>query len=187
MVVQNQLLTGGLVFKTAEIIKILNEPNAVGIAFGVPSDQQANNVNLDVFKVIKKNDEYFGIPKVVNFKLAATKHSLPPIAIENCQFEYHEKMVACKFSFGYLSKDRFMELFQKNEDEVFVTGAKINFGSSLETVNGEWFTLSVATRINPGKDKGKMGKLPPFVLMEGCPPVWTKPGDSIIDGFSYST
>ncbi len=169
----NKIQEGGLVLKTGEIMTILNEPDSVGVAFGVHHPGTAPNVDLKIYKVIELNGNLLGQERTLSYKKGASSVSDFDSDVDNFQFQFLDELVNCQFDFSFMEKSDFLDLFKDQEEEVFIVGGLKHYGNLIE-ISGDWFTFSISPRLNPANESPKLlGRPPKIVHLEGCPPVWT--------------
>ena len=90
---------GGLVLRSKDLRRIIDEDNTEGIAFGVEKPGECADVNLLIYKVFKKAGNLVGKVRDISFKKGASKFDAPEKRADQFQFEYLAEMEKCKFGF----------------------------------------------------------------------------------------
>ncbi len=168
---------GGLVLKTSELLTILNEPDTVGLAFGLSEAGECNNVDLLVYRVFSKKDSLFGELRTVNERLGAESYASIATNVDLFQFEYLAALRTCRFDFSFLEKSIFERLVKDGEPEVFISGVVQDHGN-LGKVKGEWFTFKIMPRKEVLEGARSFGGEPDHFFMPPCPPIWTRDVDT---------
>jgi len=142
---------GGLIVKKKFLESIFVDPKVEGIAFAVTEPGVAKDVNLNVMAVYNR-DNVLVAEKVENDISTAAPSPLqyPVRDAGNFNFKHSNKLKKDKFSFGFYNKGSFQLLIKGKEDldEVFIGGAKKNFGDTDIVGKLEWFTLVLSLRKN---------------------------------------
>lgn len=138
---------GGLILDKKELLPILNEPDAIGLAFALQTAGQADDVDLKVLKVYKDGNILKGAQRPVHYKKGAPgPMHYPALNKEAFKFRYWPQLVKDGFLFGFYSKEKFNLLFKDGWDELFIGGGKKTFPNTDFVGKETWFTLTIYLR-----------------------------------------
>ena len=155
---------------------ILKEADAIGLAFGVQTAGQAEDVGLKVYKVIQGEKGFIGEERKTLYQKGASSIKADAEDKEDFIFENLSELKACGFDFGVVGKEEFERIFEDGEDELFISGSVRDYGHTAK-ITGKFFTLMLTPRFDPTFERA-FGSPPNTLFTESCPPVWQPDDDS---------
>lgn len=174
---------GGTLIDAESLKKSIEEAgisDMVGLAFAgkINSNGRLPTVELDILRVFSDGDEKKATKLTGDLIIGGkAMDDFEGIVhpIKDLEFEFSSMVNSSqKFDFGFITKQQYDLLMNQQPEQLFVSGAKVNFGK-IQGIVGEYFTFKIEVfpkkLISSQSDTIIIG-MPDYQLTIPCPPNW---------------